>query len=58
MERISPIAIPGPTVPMGGSAPVVQLLCDRFLPALVFAAAAGIRGFGLLMVVRRGLAGH
>ena len=30
MERISPIAIPGPTVPMGGSAPVVRLLCDRF----------------------------
>ena len=57
MERVSPIAIPGPTAPIGGRAPVVRLLCDRFLPASLFAVAAGIRGFGLLTVVRRGPAG-
>ena len=57
MERVSPIAIPGPTAPIGGRAPVVRLLCDRFLPASLFAVAAGIRGFGLLTVVRRGPTG-
>src|SRR5947208_1070796 len=57
MERIAPLTLAGPTVPRGGSATAARLLCDRFLPALLFTVAAGIRGFGLLMVVRRGPAG-